>query len=259
MIEFKNVSKHYNADTYGAKDLSFLVKDGEIFVLVGLSGCGKTTTLKLINRLIEADTGDIKINGIDVKEWDPIALRRNIGYVIQDSGLFPHMTIAENVAIIPRLKRWNRKKIDDTVRSMLSKVDLDPEIYGSRYPAQLSGGQKKRAGVARALAGNAEIILMDEPFGGLDPITREELQNEFVKLQKKLSKSVVFVTHDIFEAVKIGNRIAVMHDGRIQQLNYPDLILHNPANKFVENFIGPHRDYLINYAEKLAREKRLVL
>ncbi|MDB5055133.1 MAG: glycine/betaine transporter ATP-binding protein [Bacilli bacterium] len=240
MIAFKGVSKVYhNAQIINKLDLS--ISDGELFVLIGPSGCGKTTTMKMINRLIEPSSGTIEINGEDISKQDPVQLRRNIGYVIQQIGLFPHMTIGQNVALVPKLKKMKDKSCDSKVDELLAMVGLDPKIFKNRYPSELSGGQQQRVGVIRALAADPPIILMDEPFSALDPISREQLQDEFVRLQKTIKKTIVFVTHDMDEALKIADRICLMQGGEIVQLGTPVEILQKPANNFVVDFIGPKR------------------
>ncbi|MBD3393586.1 MAG: ATP-binding cassette domain-containing protein [Chitinivibrionales bacterium] len=250
MIELQNVSKSFAGGVTAARDISFRVGKGETVVLIGLSGCGKTTTLKMINRLVESDRGTISIDGAHIDQWHPVMLRRNIGYVIQGVGLLPHYTVSQNVAIVPGLKGWRREDITNSVEKMLKLVGLEPAEYGDRYPHELSGGQKQRVGVARALAGNPDIVLMDEPFGALDPITREELQDEFLKLQQMLKKTIVFVTHDIFEAVKMGDRIGIMNNGVMEQLDRPAVILKQPVGDFVERFVGQHKEYLTEYANR---------
>jgi osmoprotectant transport system ATP-binding protein len=208
-------------------------------VLVGPSGCGKTTTMRMINRLIEPTSGTITIGGEDVTELDDVQLRRKIGYVIQQIGLIPHLSIAQNVALVPKLLKWDKKRITERVDEMLTVVGLDPAQYRSRYPRQLSGGQQQRVGVARALAADPPIMLMDEPFGAVDPITRSRLQDEFLSLQQTLRKTIVFVTHDFDEALKIGDRIAVLRQGsQITQYDTPEAILAHPADDFVQGFIG---------------------
>lgn len=215
------------------------IEPGEMIMLVGPSGCGKTTTMKMINRIIEPTSGQITIDGEDVLSLDPNVLRRKIGYVIQQIGLFPHMTIADNIAVVPRLLKWDEDRIKNRVQELLELVDLDPEEYAGRYPGQLSGGQQQRIGVARGLAADPPVMLMDEPFGATDPITREKLQDEFLKLQKRLGKTIVFVTHDFEEAIKMGDRIAVLGpQSRIEQFDTPAQILANPANDYVNSFIG---------------------
>ncbi len=247
MIVVDKASKTFPGNVLAADEVSFKVFKGEILILVGLSGCGKTTTLKMINRLVEADSGDIVIDGINVRQWDPIALRRTIGYVIQDVGLLPHLTVGENVMMVPKLKGWKEERMDRRVDEVLDTVGLEPAEYKDRFPEELSGGQKQRVGVARALAAYQEILLMDEPFGALDPVTREDLQDEFLKLQESISKTIVLVTHDIFEAVKMGDMIAVMKDGKIEQIDKPEELLKNPQTEFVDRFVGRHRDALRTY------------
>ena len=240
MIEFKNVTKHYkNAPVLN--NISFKIYDGEIVVLIGPSGCGKTTTLKMINRLIKPSEGQILINGTDIASVDPITLRRSMGYVIQQTGLFPHMTVRENIEIIPTLEKREAAAVAERTRQLMDMVGLDPDYYLDRYPVQLSGGQLQRIGVARAFATNPDIILMDEPFSALDPITRSGLQDELVSLQAHLHKTIVFVTHDMDEAVKIADRICIMQDGNILQYDTPEQILKKPADGFVSDFVGPNR------------------
>jgi len=242
MIEIKNVVKKYpGAQKPAVNNLSMKIGEGEICVFVGPSGCGKTTTLKMINRLIEPTSGDIYVNGVNVKEQNPDVLRQNIGYVIQQIGLFPHMTVFDNIAIVPKLLKWSSEKIKKRVDELLELVGLCPDEYRSKYPKALSGGQKQRVGVARALAVNPPIMLMDEPFGAVDPVTRSQLQNEFLKLQKKMKKTICFVTHDIDEAIKMGDKIAIMNQGKLVQYDTPENILFNPANEFVEDFVGSDR------------------
>jgi len=242
MIELKNISKTYPGEKTPAVDnLSLKVEKGEICVLVGPSGCGKTTTLKMINRLIEPSSGKIFINGKDAIKQNPNELRQDIGYVIQDIGLFPHMTVAENIATVPKLKDWEQSKIDQRVDELLNLIGLDPENTKDNYPAQLSGGQKQRIGVARAMAVDPPIMLMDEPFAAVDPITRTQLQNEFLSLQKKIQKTICFVTHDIDEAIKMGDKIAILNQGKLVQYDTPENILFNPKNEFVEDFVGSDR------------------
>jgi osmoprotectant transport system ATP-binding protein len=241
MIVFDSVSKIYNGGVEAVCDLSMEVVEGETVILLGTSGSGKTTTLKMVNRLIEPTSGRILIDGSDIMEQDPIQLRRGIGYAIQHIGLFPHMTVAENISIVPKLLRYSRERIAERVDELLTMVGLDPEEFRDRFPAQLSGGQRQRIGVARALAADPPIILMDEPFGALDPITREQLQGEFTELESEIKKTILFVTHDVFEAVKMGDRIALLDAGKLQQLATPAEFVENPANEFVDNFLGQHR------------------
>lgn len=241
MIEFKNVHKSYEGAPDVLKDLNLTCGDGEITVFIGPSGCGKTTTMELINRLINPTKGSILINGKDISEIDPVELRRGIGYVIQHIGLFPHMTIARNVSVVPHLLKWDKKRIDARSDELLELVGLDPKLYKERYPSELSGGQQQRIGVIRALAAEPEIILMDEPFSALDPISREQLQEELIQLQKDIKKSIVFVTHDMDEALKIADKIVLMRDGEIVQEASPEEMLRRPANDFVKEFIGAKR------------------
>jgi osmoprotectant transport system ATP-binding protein len=241
MVVFDDVSKEYPNGVVAVAGLSLEIADGEAMALVGTSGCGKTTTLKMVNRLIEPTRGRILIDGENILEQDPIQLRRGIGYAIQEIGLLPHMTVAENIAIVPNLLKWPEARVEERVDELLRMVGLAPQDFSGRYPSQLSGGQRQRVGVARALAADPPIILMDEPFGALDPITREQLQNEFIDLLAGLKKTVLFVTHDIFEAVKIGNRIALLDAGKLQQVDTPAALVERPANQFVDAFLGKRR------------------
>ncbi|MDD2235222.1 MAG: ABC transporter ATP-binding protein [Desulfitobacteriaceae bacterium] len=243
MIKFENVSKKYEDGTEAVKTLNFEINNGELLVLIGPSGCGKTTTMKMINRLIPHTEGRITIDGKDIDTIDPVPLRRNIGYVIQQAGLFPHYTIEDNIALIPKLKKWNESEIEKRVNYLMEVVGLDPDVFAKRYPRELSGGEQQRVGVARALAANPDIILMDEPFGALDPMTREQLQDELVRIQSEMHKTIVFVTHDIDEALKLGDKIAIMRDGELLQLDTPEQLLSNPSHGFVEEFIGKQRIY----------------
>lgn len=239
MIQFINVSKAYKEHNV-IENINLEINKGELVVLIGPSGCGKTTILKMINRLIEPSDGQIKINGTDIEAQDPIELRRNIGYVIQQTGLFIHMTVRENIEIIPRLAKMPISEIVDRTVKLMETVSL-PEEFLDRYPNHLSGGQQQRVGVARAFAMNPDIILMDEPFSALDPLTRSQLQDELVSLQSKLHKTIVFVTHDMDEAVKIADRICILQGGRILQYDTPENILKNPAHGFVSEFVGSKR------------------
>jgi osmoprotectant transport system ATP-binding protein len=241
LIEFKNVSKKYEDGFEALSDISFHVQEGELFSLIGPSGCGKTTSMKMINRLIEPTGGQILVEGQDIKKQDPVKLRRSIGYVIQQIGLMPHMTIGDNIALIPKLKKWTKDKYAKRVDELLDLVGMDPKVYKGRYPSELSGGQQQRIGVIRALAGDPKIILMDEPFSALDPISREQLQDELLKLQEEIQKTIVFVTHDMDEALKLSTRIAIMREGKIVQIDTPDKILRRPKDKFVREFIGEKR------------------
>ncbi|MFJ6491192.1 ABC transporter ATP-binding protein [Streptomyces californicus] len=241
MIRFEHVTKRYADGTTAVDDLSFEVAEGELVTLVGPSGCGKTTTMKMVNRLIEPTEGRIFLDGDDISTIDPVELRRRIGYVIQQVGLFPHKTVLENTATVPHLLGWKRGKGRERAAELLDLVGLDPSVYGDRYPEQLSGGQRQRVGVARALAADPPVLLMDEPFGAVDPVVREHLQNEFLKLQAQVRKTVLFVTHDIEEAVRLGDRIAVYGQGRIEQFDSPATVLGAPATPYVADFVGADR------------------
>ncbi|GAA0491936.1 ABC transporter ATP-binding protein [Streptomyces stramineus] len=241
MIRFEHVSKRYADGTTAVDDLSFEVAEGELVTLVGPSGCGKTTTMKMVNRLIEPTSGRIFLDGEDIASVDPVELRRRIGYVIQQVGLFPHKTVLENTATVPHLLGWQRKKARARAAELLDLVGLDPAVYGDRYPEQLSGGQRQRVGVARALAADPPVLLMDEPFGAVDPVVRERLQTEFLRLQSQVRKTVLFVTHDIEEAVRLGDRIAVYGEGRIEQFDPPAAVLGTPATPYVADFVGADR------------------
>jgi osmoprotectant transport system ATP-binding protein len=241
LITFKHVGKKYPDGFVALKDIDFHIEEGELVALIGPSGCGKTTTMKMINRLIEPSSGQIFINGEDISKKDPVKLRRDIGYVIQQIGLLPHMTIEDNITLVPRLKGWEKEQYSDKVDELLELVGLDPKEYRTRFPGELSGGQQQRVGVIRALAAEPPIILMDEPFSALDPISREQLQDELVKLQETIKKTIVFVTHDMDEAIKIADRIAILKDGEIIQFDTPERILRYPKNEFVKGFIGEDR------------------
>ncbi|NMA82559.1 MAG: betaine/proline/choline family ABC transporter ATP-binding protein [Epulopiscium sp.] len=239
MIQFENVIKKYKNQKKPAVDkLNLKIEKGEICMLVGPSGCGKTTTMKMINRLIEPTSGNIYVNGKNILEINPTDLRLDIGYVIQNTGLFPHMTIEENIATVPIEKGWSKTRIKERVEELMELVELDPKTYAKKKPGALSGGQQQRVGVARALAGDPPVMLMDEPFGALDPITRSNLQDEFLRIQEKVHKTIIFVTHDIDEAIKMGDTIVVMRDGKVVQRDTPDEILTHPADEFVEDLIG---------------------
>lgn len=240
MIEFKQVRKSIKK-TEIIKGIDMVIGQGELAVLVGPSGCGKTTCLKMINRLIDPTSGSILIDGKDIARLDPIKLRRNIGYVIQQTGLFPHMTVRKNIGVVPTLEKWEKQKIEDRTIELLNMVDMDPEMYLDRYPSELSGGQQQRIGVARAFANDPDVILMDEPFSALDAITRNQLQDELYLLQQNLKKTIVFVTHDISEAIKLGDKICIMQDGLMLQYDTPENILKDPQQGFVEEFIGKDR------------------
>lgn len=239
MVTLKNITKSYGASTVvNAIDLK--IQDGQFVVLIGKSGCGKTTTLKIINRLIEPTSGDVLIDGKSIESMNPVELRRNIGYVIQQIGLFPNMTILENIEVVPKLLKWSKEKSRSRALELLEMVDMHPDVYANKYPSELSGGQQQRIGVLRALAAEPSLILMDEPFGALDPITRDSLQDEVKKLHKTLKKTFVFVTHDMAEAVKLADIIVFMDKGNIIQVASPEEMLRNPANDFVKSFIGMH-------------------
>jgi osmoprotectant transport system ATP-binding protein len=241
MLRLESVGKRFGS-RWAVQDLSLAVGDGEVCVLVGPSGCGKTTTLKMINRLVEPTAGRIYLDDEDVTHVDPVQLRRRMGYVIQQVGLFPHETVAGNVATVPHLLGWERQRVRSRVDELLDLVGLDPAEYRGRYPDELSGGQRQRVGVARALAADPPVLLMDEPFGAIDPIARDRLQAEFLRLQAELRKTVVFVTHDIDEAVRLGDRIAVLHQGGVlEQYDTPADILGRPASPFVADFVGQDR------------------
>jgi osmoprotectant transport system ATP-binding protein len=241
MIRLDGVTKRYPGGQMAVRELSIEFETGQLTMLVGPSGCGKTTTLKMINRLIEPSAGRIFHDDQDVTHIDPIALRLRMGYVIQNVGLFPHMTIADNVATVPRLVGWDRKRIRLRVDELLELVGLDPGAFRGRYPHQLSGGQRQRVGVARALGVDPPVLLMDEPFGAIDRIARERLQNEFLRIQREVRKTVIFVTHDIDEAIKLGDRIAIMNQGRLEQYDTPAAILARPASDLVVDLLGPDR------------------
>ena len=242
MIRLDGVGKRYEDGTVAVHELDLDVPEGELVVLVGPSGCGKSTTLKMVNRLIEPTTGRILLQGEDVTHTDPVQLRRRMGYVIQQTGLFPHQDVATNVATVPRLLGWDKKRVRTRVSELLELVGLEPDRFAKRYPHQLSGGQRQRVGVARALAADPPVLLMDEPFGAVDPIVRDRLQAEFVRLQREVRKTVLFVTHDLDEAVRLGDRIAVFRDGgHLEQYDAPPRILGAPATDFVRSFVGSDR------------------
>ena len=240
MIRFENVTKRYKNNLV-LDNISFEIPKGKIVVLIGPSGCGKTTCLKMINRLIDQSDGKIYINNEEIENKDPIKLRRNIGYVIQQVGLFPHMTVKENIEIIPKLEKFDASVITTRTEELMKMIGLDGESFMHRYPVQLSGGQQQRIGVARAFAINAEIILMDEPFSALDPITRLQLQDELMTLQSELHRTIVFVTHDMDEAIRIADKICIMNDGKILQYDTPEMILKHPVDEFVKEFVGEKR------------------
>lgn len=241
MIQFQQVNKTYASGIHAVRDLTLTVERGETLVLLGTSGSGKTTTMKMVNRLLEPTSGQIKVAGRDIMGLDPIELRRGIGYAIQHIGLFPHLNVRQNIGVVPELIGWPGSRISKRVDELLTLVGLAPGEFRDRMPRQLSGGQRQRIGVARALAADPQVILMDEPFGALDPITREQLQDEFLDLEGAIRKTVIFVTHDVFEAVKMGDRIALMDDGCLQQIGTPQQLVDSPANEFVDDFLGRHR------------------
>ena len=240
MIELKGIKKSYKNNVV-LDNINIKINKGEFVVFIGSSGCGKTTMLKMINKLIKPTEGKIFINGKDIENEDPIKLRRNIGYVIQQTGLFPHMTVRENIELIPLLQEKDPKEVEEKTREYLDMVGLNPDMYIDRYPCELSGGQQQRVGVARAFAIDPEVILMDEPFSALDPITRSDLQEELFNLHQELKKTIVFVTHDMDEALKLADRICIMQGGKVLQYDTPENILRNPANEYVEEFIGKNK------------------
>jgi osmoprotectant transport system ATP-binding protein len=242
MIDIVDLVKQFPGTARPAVDrLTLSIPDGEVCVLIGPSGCGKTTTMRIINRMIEPDAGMVRVDGRDIMRVDTVTLRRSIGYVIQHVGLFPHWTIAENVATVPRLLGWTKARTEARTDELLVMVGMDPSTYRDRFPRELSGGQKQRVGFARALAADPPLMLMDEPFGAIDPITRARLQDEFLKILRALRKTIVFVTHDIDEAIKMGDRIAILKDGALLQYNTPERVLAEPANSFVSAFVGADR------------------
>ena len=240
MIGLQNISKRYpGGRAMAVESLSMEINTGEFVVFVGPSGCGKTTTMKMINRIIEPSSGRIYLEGEDVSDVNPDLLRRRIGYVIQQIGLFPHMTIADNIAVVPKMLGWDKQRINDRIDELMETVSIPPEEFRDRYPKALSGGQRQRIGVARAMAADPPVLLMDEPFGAIDPITRASLQDEFLRLQEQIQKTIVFVTHDIDEAIKMGDRIAILQErSQIAQFDTPENILTQPANDFVVDFVG---------------------
>jgi osmoprotectant transport system ATP-binding protein len=240
VIEFKNINKVINGKTI-LHDINIKIEKGELVTFIGPSGCGKTTTLKMINKLIEFTSGDILIDGNRIQEEDTIKLRRSMGYVIQQTGLLPHLTVKENIELIPSIEKLPKEKVDEKTKELLELVDMKPEDYLDKYPSELSGGQQQRVGIARAFAMDPEIILMDEPFSALDPVTRNQLQDEVFNIQQNIKKTIVFVTHDMDEALKLADKICIMESGRVVQFDTPENILRNPANDFVKNFIGANR------------------
>ncbi len=253
MVVFEKVSKVYTNGTVAVNNLDLTIEKGELVVLIGPSGCGKTTTLKMVNRLIEPTSGKILVGGKDIHKENPVQLRRRIGYVIQQIGLFPHMTIAQNIGLVPKLLGMNPQKINQKVDQLLEMVALDPKLYRDRYPKQLSGGEQQRVGVLRALAADPDVILMDEPFGALDPISREQLQDELKKLQASVQKTIIFVTHDMDEALKLADRIVLMKNGNIVQVGEPEELIRNPVNDFVREFIG--EKHILRHPEDVSVEE----
>lgn len=242
MITLDRLTKKFGTSGQVAVDgLSLTVNTGEICVLIGPSGCGKTTSMRMINRMVEPDSGRIEVGGRDVTKIDAVELRRSIGYVIQQVGLFPHMTIGENIATVPKMLGWDAARIVKRVDDLLALVHMEPGLYRDRFPRELSGGQKQRIGVARALAADPPVMLMDEPFGAIDPITRAMLQDEFLRILRELGKTIVFVTHDIDEAIRMGSRIAILRAGKVVQYDTPERILARPADAFVQAFVGGDR------------------
>lgn len=244
MIEYQRVTKIFDSGSeavHAVNDVTFSIEKGELVILLGPSGCGKTTLLRLTNRLIPLTRGKINVNGQDIMSVDPVKLRQSMGYAIQAIGLFPNKTIYGNIATVPRLLGWEQKRIRQRVDELLTMLRLDPDSFRDRYPVELSGGQQQRIGVARSLAADPEILLMDEPFGAIDPINREEIQNEFIRVQNKLKKTIVFVTHDLHEAIKMGDRIAIFQEGKIIQYDTPETILTRPINKYIADFVGADR------------------
>lgn len=237
-IEFQDVTKTFRGAGRPAADhVDFVVEKGEFITILGSSGCGKTTLLKMVNRLYEPDSGKITLFGTDISTMDVVKVRRGIGYVIQQIGLFPHFTVGENIAVVPKLLKWEKKETDARVEELMNLIGLEPEEYKNRYPAQLSGGQQQRVGLARALAADPKILLMDEPFGAIDSITRMKLQDELLALHGGMGKTILFVTHDIEEALKMGTRVMIMNDGRIVQFDAPENIIRNPADGFVKSLV----------------------
>lgn len=241
MIEFVKVGKRYGEVTV-LENISLRIEQGELTVLIGPSGSGKSTMLRLINRMIEPSSGHIMLHNKNTLELDPVAMRRGIGYVIQSIGLFPHMTVLENIAVVPSILGTPKEQRFVRAKELLNLMGLEPSQYSQRYPKDLSGGQQQRVGIARALAANPEVMLMDEPFSALDPITREGLQDEFARIRKSLNQTIVFVTHDIDEAIKLGDRVCILDDGKIQQYDTPEFMLKHPANDFVASFLGEDRE-----------------
>lgn len=245
MITFQNVSKAYPGGTQAVQQFNLTVAEGEFFVLIGPSGCGKTTTLKMVNRLIEPTDGTIEMNGKPISSINIHELRWNIGYVLQQIALFPNMTVAENISVVPEMMKWSKESIQARVNELLEMVGLEPSQFRERKPSELSGGQQQRIGVARALAANPDILLMDEPFSALDPISREQLQEDIKNLKKNIKKTIIFVTHDMDEALKLGDRICMMREGSIVQVGTPEELLSSPKDEFVATFIGDRKHTIV--------------
>ena len=262
MIKLQDVKKIYPDGTKAVKGVTFEVKEGELCVLLGPSGCGKTTTMKMINRLIPITEGDIYIDGTNNKEMDENELRREMGYAIQEIGLFPHMTVEENISTVPKLKKWSAEESEERSRKLLDLMGMDPDEFIDKYPTELSGGQRQRVGVARSLGADPPIMLMDEPFGAIDPITRDRLQDEFLKIQEEIKKTIVFVTHDINEAIKMGDKVALLKDGELIQYAPPAELLAAPKNRFVRDFVGSDRTLkslrLMRVEEAMKQSPRVV-
>lgn len=254
-VKFEHVTKVYSGGRPAVNDLSLEVQTGELLVLIGPSGCGKTTTLRMINRLEEPTGGTISIDGRDIRSYDPIQLRRGIGYTIQQTGLLPHMTVEQNIELVPRLLKWDKERRHRRTRELLTMVGMDYDAFARRYPRQLSGGQQQRVGVLRSLATDPPVILMDEPFGALDPISREVLQTELKRLQERLHKTIIFVTHDIDEALRLGDRIALFREGELHQVATPEELLRKPKDAFVEQFLGR---FLLQHKSGLASVHQLM-
>ncbi|TWI58987.1 ABC transporter ATP-binding protein [Halalkalibacter nanhaiisediminis] len=246
MITFQNVSKAYPDGTQAVQQFNLTVAEGEFFVLIGPSGCGKTTTLKMVNRLIEPTDGTIEMNGKPISSINIHELRWNIGYVLQQIALFPNMTVAENISVVPEMMKWSKELIEARVNELLEMVGLEPSQFRERKPSELSGGQQQRIGVARALAANPDILLMDEPFSALDPISREQLQEDIINLKKNIKKTIIFVTHDMDEALKLGDRICMMREGKIVQVGTPEELLSSPKDEFVATFIGDRKHTIVD-------------
>ena len=264
MITFNGVSKVYEREGEKVKvvdNVNMTIEQGEICVFIGPSGCGKTTLLRMVNRLVPISEGTIEVGGNEINSLDPIQLRRSIGYVIQQNGLFPNMNIEENINVVPKMLGWDSQKMKSRYTELMEMMGLDPEEYRKRFPWELSGGQQQRIGVARAMAADPPVMLMDEPFGALDPVIRDHLQNEFLRLQKKIKKTILFVSHDIDEAITLGDKIAIFNRGQLMQFGTPDDILSNPRNQFVKDFIGSDREIkrlaLLTVKELLSKAKKL--